>query len=226
MSDKLQPERMPLYQNIKEVSTGKLTSVEKNILAIRKDLKALKPHSPSNPFDLTAWESQCEVYDTLMEAVDTINSKTITCRGTMIADVVDGVVVVGFAMCNTNYYDWNKENRDVLREIAMARAITWKNRTLAEVEANIPESVYMDVYLFCQRAFNYYKDTKVSPWVAEMLGFPAFASQVENVQIQMENQLEQYAANLENDMVLTLNTIFKDLFGFDLKMMEVENEGC
>lgn len=160
---------MELFQVIREQRFGELSSTEKNLLGMMKDLKAIKPVFPTNPMDMTAWESRMDVYNELMENLQTIRSKTIKPKGVLVAEVFNGEVVVGFALCNFNYFDWNKTNKDVLKEIAKGRAYTWQNKTLDEVLKSIPESVYGEVYAFCQRAERYFKEVKLANWVADFL---------------------------------------------------------
>jgi hypothetical protein len=162
---------MELFQVIREQRFGDLSSTEKNLLAMMKDLKALKPIEPTNPFDWAAWDSRMEVYNELMENIQTIRSKTIKPRGVMFAETFGGEVVVGFALCNFNYFDWNKTNKDVLKEIAKGRAYTWKNKTLDEVMKSVPESIYGELYSFCNRVDKYFKNVKLADWIAEFLDY-------------------------------------------------------
>jgi hypothetical protein len=178
-----------------------------------------------------------DVYDALVEAIDTINSKTITCKGTMVADVVDGILVVGFGLCNDKYFEWNKENRDVLREIGMDRAISWAFKSLDEVEKNIPQSVYMDIYYFCKRAVGYFKGSVPSKWITEMLSLDEMVDTDEcqaetpldiSMYREREDVISMYNRDqmLADDVLNTLNVCFKNIFNFDIEKQQEENQGC
>lgn len=157
-----------LFQVIRERNFGKLSSAEKNVVSLMDDLKVLKPVKTANHFDYSLFEYQEEVYDALMEAVQTINSKTIKPKGVLYAQAVNGKIIIGFALCNYNYFDWNKENKAVLKEIAKGRAMTWGHLPLEKIK--IPESILLELYGFINRANRYFKDEKLVDWARDYVG--------------------------------------------------------
>lgn len=208
-----------LFQVIRERNFGMLSSAEKNLVKLMNDLKVLKPEYPTNPYDLSRWNSQKEVYAALMEAVQTMNSKTIKPRGVLYAAPINGKIVVGFALLNSNYFEWSKENKDVLREIARGRAMTWFPYSLDDVK--IPESIMMELYVFIKRANAYFKQEKLVDWARE------FAFGEEQTEETITNIKTMEFVNIPTQELFdALNRHFLDILGVNPNIRFQEDAGC
>jgi L-2-hydroxyglutarate oxidase LhgO len=218
-----------LWQVIRERSFGKLSSAERNLVSLMNDLKVLKP--AETPRHLGEWEiiwdNKNYVYNRLMEAVQTMNSKTIKPKGVLYAECINGKIVIGFAMCNYTYYDWTKENKAVLKEIAKGRALTWGHMNLENLK--IPESIMIDLMVFIERAKRYFKAARLVDWAKEFIGD---VEPVEQTNPSSEKQPVQIMGdwNIQRAFDLTDNIVIKvDKSTLDELWKEVWNEaidGC
>ena len=210
-----------LFQVIRERNFGMLSSAEKNLVNLMNDLKVLKPEYPTNPYDISRFNSQKEVWAALMEAIQTMNSKTIKPRGVLYAKAINGKIVIGFALLNSNYFEWTKENKEVLREIAKGRAMTWFPYSLEDVK--IPESVMMDLYVFIKRANAYFKNEKLVDWAREFVD-----EEVEDVKVASSNDYTYNGMSIDelNRTFEMINSVFKDTLGFNPNIKFAEDAGC
>jgi hypothetical protein len=209
-----------LFQVIRERQFGELSSAEKNLVNLMNDLKVLKPKYPTNPYDNSRYGCEMDVYETLLEAVQTMNSKTIKPRGVLYAQAINSKIVIGFALLNSKYFEWNKENKEVLREIARGRAMTWFPYSLNDVK--IPESIMTDLYVFIKRANAYFKQETLVDWAREFITEEVEEKYDDYVENSNEFNITEF--NEFNEMV---NTTLKVLFGSNTNVKFVaDDQGC
>lgn len=230
--------RRQLFQTIKERNTGSLTSVERNILGLMKDLEALEPVYPNdvNPNVIgaekyleliRAWETRMDVYDELMEAVYTINSRTIKPKGVLYAEVCKGKVSIGYALLNPNFHEWNKDSKQVLLEIARDRAWAWVDKTTDEMVERISPNVLNDVYAFALRAKKYFKNEEFATWINDLVGEIDYPAEIEP-----EAPAPGVFSVTTQDELNLISDIMRNLFGFNVNIrtfndvMEEVDEQC